>query len=267
MGSASTHLSRISHDSTTVSSQGKAFLAAGDALDLTILNGLPRFGTGGSLFTSYQVRGKTVIDYGIANTSMLCRVKNFTIGTHESEWSDHAPVAARIACPNVQRVQRDVLGKCKQRDPLYQLPTETELDRMLVEVIHSQKSRSKDPLALVYGLLPSGVLPKLSLLAVYTAGSWSPEHMAGGAGIYYGNNCSYNMSLRVPGPALSYNQSCTFAVWMAIKECPRDRPLIVYTTSEFVANALTRYASSNAKNKWSCANGDLLRLITMRIRE
>ncbi|KAE9395699.1 hypothetical protein BT96DRAFT_764215, partial [Gymnopus androsaceus JB14] len=88
-----------------------------------------------------------------------------------------------------------------------------------------------------------------------------------GAGIYYGNDCSHNMSLRVPGPALSYNQSCTFAIWMAIKECPRDRPLIVYTTSEFVANALTRYAPSNAKNKWSCANGDLLRSITMRIRE
>ncbi|KAE9383615.1 hypothetical protein BT96DRAFT_773500, partial [Gymnopus androsaceus JB14] len=88
-----------------------------------------------------------------------------------------------------------------------------------------------------------------------------------GAGLFFGVNNSLNKGLRVPGPFLSTNRAHAFAVWEAIRTCPVNRPLILYTTSDFVVGALTHYADRNAKSAWSCANGDLLRSITMRIRE
>ncbi|KAE9389177.1 hypothetical protein BT96DRAFT_760139, partial [Gymnopus androsaceus JB14] len=72
--------------------------------------------------------------------------------------------------------------------------------------------------------------------------------------------------LHIPGPALSENRANTFAIWHVVKGCPRNCPLIIYSTSDFIVGALTHFAGRNAKIGWRCANGDLLRSITMRIR-
>ncbi|KIK60757.1 hypothetical protein GYMLUDRAFT_59196 [Collybiopsis luxurians FD-317 M1] len=41
--------------------------------------------------------------------------------------------------------------------------------------------------------------------------------------------------------------------------------MIIYTTSVFMAHALTHYVARNAKANWACANGDIMKAIVNRI--
>ncbi len=72
----------------------------------------------------------------------------------ESEWSDYAPIAVRISWKGSLPNQK-ILGKRKSRAVPFELPSETELDRMLIEVVHSRKQDPKSPTALVYGSIPT----------------------------------------------------------------------------------------------------------------
>ncbi|THV04091.1 hypothetical protein K435DRAFT_630418, partial [Dendrothele bispora CBS 962.96] len=121
-------------------------------------------------------------------------------------------------------------------------------------------------LAHLYGFTVSVDLQ--SPLRVFTAGvcyNQSSPLVKAGAGIFFGPGSKFNASSRVPGPSLSSERAHTYAVWQAIKDFPRNRPLIIYT-SPYVIKALTAHSERNTNIKWSGANGDIFKNIIICIQ-
>ncbi|KAE9398120.1 hypothetical protein BT96DRAFT_822408, partial [Gymnopus androsaceus JB14] len=141
---------------------------------------------------------------------------------------------------------------------------------MVVDVVNSQKCTSTDPIIKVYGSLPSDsiVSTSQSPISVYIAGAClnpGTDSVMCGAGFYFGQNNKFNSTWRVYGPGPSVNRAVTMAVWFLVRDFP-DRNLLIHTKSQFIVEALTLHAESNMKRNWTCANGDLLRAITIVVR-
>ncbi|KAF9066000.1 hypothetical protein BDP27DRAFT_1228217, partial [Rhodocollybia butyracea] len=85
-----------SRASGNITTRGRALLSLGRDLDLMVLNGMHRFGQKAARCTSFQPRGSSVIDLAIVNQAMYSNIMSFSVGDHESEWSDHAPIVIKI---------------------------------------------------------------------------------------------------------------------------------------------------------------------------
>ncbi|KZV90727.1 ribonuclease H, partial [Exidia glandulosa HHB12029] len=97
---------------------------------------------------------------------------------------------------------------------------------------------------------------------VYTDGACAGNghsDATAGSGIYWGEDCADNVSVRTPGPGQTNNRAELFAVLQAVKAVPRYRTLRVFTDSTYVAEALVWLAPKHAAHGWSCPNGDIMR--------
>ncbi|KAF5387244.1 hypothetical protein D9757_006858 [Collybiopsis confluens] len=264
-------LARQSPDMASACPRGKDILKLCSDHNLTILNGVAAFGSSSDKYTSYQPRGCSVIDYAIVDQGMLPNVCAFAVGTHEPEWSDHAPIAVKLAIPGLEPSAGPLHGKIQRlhsSPAQFHLPSESELDCMLIEVVNSIKRPADDPILRVYGCLAPDSPRSSTPISAYISGTCilSQSTLATGAGIAYGQNSSLNISFRVHGPGLSENCAAAYAALYAIAKCPANRPLIIVSKSEYVISALSHFALSHMKRNWNTANGDVLRAITTIIR-
>ncbi|KAI0310010.1 ribonuclease H-like domain-containing protein, partial [Amylostereum chailletii] len=96
---------------------------------------------------------------------------------------------------------------------------------------------------------------------IYTDGSCldnGKPHARAGAGVYQGENSSRNLVLRVPDEQTNNRGEC-LAILVALAKASPDRPLRIYSDSEYAIRSVTWWAPKSESLGWQCANGDLLK--------
>ncbi|TEB25662.1 ribonuclease H-like protein [Coprinellus micaceus] len=78
-----------------------------------------------------------------------------------------------------------------------------------------------------------------------------------GSGAYWGPGCARNVSVRVP--VQTNNRAEVFAVLCVLRNESPQKPLHVYSDSEYVMESLITRGPQNAARGWDVTNGDLLR--------
>ncbi|KAJ8089133.1 hypothetical protein PM082_014381 [Marasmius tenuissimus] len=209
---------------------------------------------------------------------MYERVKTFEVGEYVAEWSDHAPLHVEFDCrvdteatamaytASNKSTKRKADGSLREKRPL---PSESELDRMYIEVINSVPKTKDNPMVAMFGYLLLSDSQDESPVQLYTSAvcdGLGTISVKAGAGIYGGPSSRYNKQFRVPGPALSLNRGHLFAIYCTLKMVSLSKPMLVISSSEYAISALTVYIGFHNKNHWNCANGDLLKAIVQIIR-
>ncbi|KAJ7911526.1 hypothetical protein B0H13DRAFT_1564641, partial [Mycena leptocephala] len=82
--------------------------------------------------------------------------------------------------------------------------------------------------------------------------------------LYWGTNSKRNVARRFEGPQ-THARASLFAVLQAILESPRDKSLIIYTTSQYTIRSFCYWAGDNAVHGWSCTHADILKETAARI--
>ncbi|KAJ7186144.1 ribonuclease H-like domain-containing protein, partial [Mycena filopes] len=103
-------------------------------------------------------------------------------------------------------------------------------------------------------------------IEVYTDGSCfengSPNARAG-AGVYYGPNSQYNMSLRVSGDQTNNRGELLAILYVLSTKAPI---ISIFTDSEYCIRSSVFWAVGYAEKGWRCANADLHQDIISWIR-
>jgi ribonuclease HI len=165
-------------------------------------------------------------------------------------------VASSILGPSVFPTKR------KKREEVV-LPTETELDRLLISTLEAGKDDTKKAERLF-----SQVFVNTNPVVVTISGVCknSGKHTAhAGASAYFGQNSGLNRAVRVWGKQTN-SRADIVALLIAIQTAPRMKTLHISTRSEYAIRAVKYYAYRNEACGWECPNGDVLRLIIQWIK-
>ncbi|KAJ7175325.1 ribonuclease H-like domain-containing protein, partial [Mycena filopes] len=178
-------------------------------------------------------------------------------------WSDHAPIVLKLSVPDVPAPTNP--GLPYLRDKLRGAENSQEpLDVLLRETMASKKS-PEELRAEFYGPVYD---QSRNWIEVYTDGSCfengSPNARAG-AGVYYGPNSRYNMSLRVSGDQTN-NWGELLAILYVLSTVPGHKSLKIFTDSEYCIRSSVFWAVGYAEKGWRCANADLHQDIISWIR-
>ncbi|KAJ7162219.1 hypothetical protein C8R46DRAFT_817875, partial [Mycena filopes] len=76
--------------------------------------------------------------------------------------------------------------------------------------------------------------------------------------LWRGRGSKWNQSYVVEGEA-TVNGAGVLAVLCAARDCPVDKSIIIYTSSEYIIRSFAYWAGDNETRGWYCANGDELR--------
>ncbi|PPQ84469.1 hypothetical protein CVT26_007405, partial [Gymnopilus dilepis] len=245
-------LPRNSYD-LSVSTRGRALLRICSELDLAILNGVDKFKES-SKFTSYQPRGMAVVDYAITNVMLVPQITKFEVSDPLLEWADHAPLVLNTTCASV--VMDQPAERMSRKRKLELFDSNKDLDVLQKEILDATLSKEAR-LARLYGRACSQSNP----IEVYTAGYHENRPVSGdvaGAGVYWGNNSSRNISCRVPGRQTKYRADL-LAIRNALELGPPRATLQIYTCSKQSIRSLYDLAPTLASRSWNAENGDLLR--------
>ncbi|KAF9038874.1 ribonuclease H-like protein, partial [Hymenopellis radicata] len=112
----------------------------------------------------------------------------------------------------------------------------------------------------LYGLAST---PSQRLKRVYCDGSClsnGSSRARAGAGIFFGRDCSMNISIRVTGPQTN-NRGELLAILKTLQAVPAHFALQVFTDSEYAIRAIVYWAPKHALTGWTCENADLLKSI------
>ncbi|KAF7359946.1 Ribonuclease H1 [Mycena venus] len=104
---------------------------------------------------------------------------------------------------------------------------------------------------------------------VYAASSCVAEgkpNVRAGSGVYWGPNNRSNRWSSVPGKQTD-GRAALFAVTLAVLAAPRDRSLILYTSSKFVIRTFCYWTGKNYTEGWPCQNADIIKVTAELIRE
>ncbi|GLB40746.1 putative ribonuclease H-like protein [Lyophyllum shimeji] len=255
---------RLSEDAV-ISTRGRALLELCRQLTLDILNGNSRFPGQHSGLTSFHARGSATVDYVIANLAASALVRMLTISPLFDEdgdmISDHAALflSLNLPAPSHSSTKRK---QSKFRFP--PLPTHTELDRLLIEVLNSKEACDARKLGRLYGPTYDTSQP----ISVYIDGSChgnGTDVARAGAGVYFGPNSSRNMALRVPG-AQTNNRGEAYALLKALQVIHTDESISVYSDSLYVIQTITVSAPQHAAQGWRLPNGDIFKDIVRLIQ-
>lgn len=243
-----------------LNTRGRRLLSLVTAHDLTVLNGASQYGIGNDSWTSFQgadgLSRRSVIDLCFASPTALPLVTGFQVES-PAGWSDHSPLILTLRCPmlGLSRANTSDTAPAFVRPPL---PTETPLDRRLIETLHSVPS-ADERLIKLYG----PALLVTEPLKVYTDGSClgnGSRQPQAGAGVYFGPNHQLNTSARVCGEQTN-NRGELFAVLLALSLAPLRRSLCIYTDSKYAIRSVVYWAPAHADCGWDCANSDILKSI------
>ncbi|KAJ7165194.1 hypothetical protein C8R46DRAFT_832983, partial [Mycena filopes] len=76
--------------------------------------------------------------------------------------------------------------------------------------------------------------------------------------LWRGAGSKRNQVYVVEGEATG-NRASVLAVLCAVRDCPVDRSVVIYTSSEYIIRLFAYWAGDNETRGWYCANGDELR--------
>ncbi|KAF5382394.1 hypothetical protein D9757_009790 [Collybiopsis confluens] len=253
------HPQRVSKD-LIKNARGNRLLSLCKESNLVIINGtdleMPQQGS----FTSHQHNGSAVVDYFIVSAGILMTVRQMTVEDialdPDLRWSDHSQLLLVLSGSAVTRtaIQQE------QSVPLIipESVIDKEADLRYKETLDSAQP-PRERLEQFYGPAYYTREP----LSVYTDGACSnngKKEAVAGAGICYGIRSPRNLSLRVPGPGqITNNRAEVFAVLQVLMRESPDRPLLVYTDSQYVIKECCYWAARHLTTGWNIPNGDLLK--------
>lgn len=222
---------RASEDST-VDTRGRNLTGVLELHEMAIVNGtLP----GSAAFTSFQPRGRSVIDYFACTRLAMLDVCEMNVG-HAPSFT-LPPIRARFVARNATATAR--------------------VDQALEGAL-SLRLSPEEAAGALYGVLGEPV--GREFVSVYTDGSCfntNTPNARAGSGACFGLRAAKNLALRVPGGQTN-NRGELWAVLQACMATPPERPLRVFTDSEHVIHTLCHWAAAYAMTGWPCANADLI---------
>ena len=265
---ASPNHPRVSQD-VAVSTRGRALTSFCKASDFILLNGAQPFEKKSHTYTSFQPRGKAVVDYVIVNELGLAVISDFRVLSPQLEWSDHAqlslelkpqvPMTLRLHAPPSNPSHKRTVPRSDTYNSDNPLDV---LQRQIVQNILTPKAK----LVHLYG----HPHPSPKTLEVYTDGSCigdGTENARAGSGVFWGQGSHKNLAVRVPGKQTN-NRGEIFAILMALRQSmaqPR-RTLKIFTDSVYAIKSLVDWAPANAEKGWKIENGDIIRDVVMLIK-
>ncbi|KAK7049162.1 hypothetical protein R3P38DRAFT_3620855 [Favolaschia claudopus] len=212
-------------------------------------------------FTSFQGQRRTVIDYGACSRGLYENVKSFSVADRLPGY-DHAALTVEIKF-DIGETNRALQHPRKKLKKDVILPTETELDRLLIRTLEAGKDEERKSLTL-YGQ----VLANSDPLKVTVHGSCINSGKitaSAGAAAYWGPNSRRNLSERTWGMQTNARAELV-AVLLALRTAPSSKTLEIATRSEYAIRSVVYSAPMNAACGWRCLNGDILRLIFVLIK-
>ncbi|KAF8166196.1 hypothetical protein BJ912DRAFT_1068014 [Pholiota molesta] len=122
-------------------SRGRSLITLCEDANMTLLNGIDRYGPNNTGFTSHQPRGSAVVDYAIMSNQHLPLIKRFEILAQDKLTSDHSALAVFTNLPVTLDSQTTEV-MCR-RSVKVTLPQDTELDRMFIETLGAKVTNDK----------------------------------------------------------------------------------------------------------------------------
>ncbi|KAJ6630569.1 ribonuclease H-like domain-containing protein, partial [Mycena sp. CBHHK59/15] len=104
---------------------------------------------------------------------------------------------------------------------------------------------------------------------VYVASSCvaaGKPNVRAGSGVYWGPNSSLNRCSSVPAKQTD-GRAALFAVTLALLVAPKDRTLIIYSSSQFVIRTFCYWTGTNYTEGWPCKNADIIKATAELIRD
>ncbi|KAJ6457442.1 hypothetical protein C8R47DRAFT_995709, partial [Mycena vitilis] len=177
-------------------------------------------------------------------------------------WSDHVSLTLKVdravlnTTPRIPRVVR----------PPPVMPIgDPEMDR-LCEAVMASRQNSAEMLRNLYG----NVYVQTAYSQVYVHGCCKKTGTSGAAAVgsvFWGETSNLNCAHFVPGPEPpTSNRAAIYAVLLAVQEANPDASLMIFTSSEYTIRQLCYWAGKNSQIGWSCPNGDLLKDLTVMLR-
>ncbi|KAG7087512.1 hypothetical protein E1B28_013473 [Marasmius oreades] len=265
---------QISSD-PVINSRGRDISQVCSDFGLTVLNGswdVPGIHDG---WTSHQKKKDrqtgevfyqcAVVDYGIVSHACLLGIGDFTISDCTT-WSDHSLLSVAYSFTASSSESSLNAAKNKSR-PHFAIPLESDLDCMLDSLLSKEDPPLQDKLDSIYGRVQEPHSMGRNVI-VYTDGSCTNRvyDSKAGCGVYFGPGSKYNRSYRVSGPQRN-NRAELYVILAALVHSPSDRPLHIFSDSQYAIRSLTTWALHNTVCGWSCENGDLLRRIVLWINQ
>ncbi|KAJ7055697.1 hypothetical protein C8F01DRAFT_967744, partial [Mycena amicta] len=137
----------------------------------------------------------------------------------------------------------------------------THLDNLVKMAVEASRSAEEETRAFYGPAAPSRYTP----LLLYTASACvGTGDQAKAACSVYGGPSRHKTSA-VPGKQTS-TRAALFAIALALENCPGDRPLVVYTSSEFAIRTFAYWVGPNYTQGWPCKNADIIRATAELIR-
>ncbi|KAJ7600541.1 hypothetical protein C8J56DRAFT_768966, partial [Mycena floridula] len=211
----------------------------------------------------------------LASANVLARTRSLrksvptalAVGEHQSDWSDHAPVAIRLAIPAISLEKPYGSDHKRKRWTPPPLPANTDLDRLLMQTIHSKAAKDSselDTIGKYYGQCQSQ--QKIAPTAIYVE-AHCDRLMSGeiisSFGIFLGVNNRYNLGARLHGLNASINRAHLAGILAALENFPsRDTPVIVFSPSFYALDTITWNIDAAKSSGWTVTNGDLIRKIS-----
>ncbi|CAK5263407.1 unnamed protein product [Mycena citricolor] len=260
-----------------ITPQGHSLLRLCSDIGLEILNGNTALGTQNAAYTSFQPQGNSVIDYGLANQTALPNIRLFNVLPPDLAISDHAAIRLEYICytstlstssqqpiPCLPPRKPPRTRKEKTRDEvLAQLPTDTSLDRLFVDVLRSRLT-NEQKLAKLLGDTVVSSAPR----HVYVDGACKgngTERAAAGSGIYWGPGNLRNTACRTPGEQTN-NRAEIYAIYRALLAAHPMKTLHIFSDSVYAMEGIAVRSPENASLSWKCTNGDIFRDVIALIR-
>lgn len=240
-----------------VDARGKWLIDLCNCNHLHIINGTSFEDTTPGRFTSYQVRGSSVVDYVIVSTDLLKRIRNL----HISPQDDHATLSLSVSTA-IQYTPSSVSNTI----PTMSLRTPdgppTPMDMVLERVLATELDEDKS-IEDLYGPMFINTDPS----EVYIACSSGPR--TGLVHAYRSGVCCYwrdgkEHCLVVEGPQ---NLGLLFGLVHVLQTMSPYKSLLIRTTSDYLIRTLTYDIGKLARQGWFGQHMDIIKYITQLIHD
>ncbi|KAJ7018793.1 hypothetical protein C8F04DRAFT_894162, partial [Mycena alexandri] len=132
----------------------------------------------------------------------------------------------------------------------------TELDRaaekLLTMVVTPEEATRK-----LYGEVYHNFVQPVSVYVAASCKDIGKPYSRAGFGVYWGPADARNTAIRIN--EASESRAALLAVLHVVLAVPRDRSVVIYTSSHYAIRSFCYWAGEYATSGWLCAHGDVLR--------
>ncbi|KAJ7056044.1 hypothetical protein C8F01DRAFT_993555, partial [Mycena amicta] len=202
--------------------------------------------------------GKSVVDYVVVSLSGLENIEHDSFRVQpKTGWSDHCALSFSFRVPERDAPQQDT--STSHFDPVP--GPATHLDNLVKIALEASRSAEEETRAYYGPALETTGAP----LHIYAASTCVGKgDRAKAACSIYGGPGTGDTSA-VPGKQTS-TRAALFAITLAIDKSPSNRPLVLYTSSEFAIRTFAYWVGPNYTQGWPCKSADLIRTTAELIR-